>query len=50
MSTTRAIARVVKVRDDAHAAEAVAARREERVLDDLHANRARQVLVNLIAT
>lgn len=47
VAAARAIALVAEVRDDAHVAEAVAARGEERVLDDLHANRAEEVLVRL---
>lgn len=47
MAAARAIALVAKVSDDAHVAEAVAASREERVLDDLHANRTQKVLVRL---
>lgn len=47
VAAARAIALVAEVRDDAHVAEAVAARGEERVLDDLHANRTEEVLVRL---
>lgn len=47
VAAARAITLVAEVRDDAHVAEAVAARGEERVLDDLHANRTEEVLVRL---
>lgn len=47
MATARAIAFVSEVSDDAHVAEAVATSSEERILDDLHANWAKEVLVRL---
>ena len=47
MAAARAIALVAEVSDDAHVAETVPARREERVLDDLHAYRAQKFLVQL---
>lgn len=47
VATARAIALVPEVSDDAHVAEAMAAGGEERVLDDLHANRAQEVLIRL---
>lgn len=43
-----AVALVTEVGDDAHVAEAVPARSEERVLYRLHAYRAQQVLVQLL--
>lgn len=43
-----AVVLVVEVRHDAHVAEAVAAGREERVLDHAHANRAQQIPVAAI--
>lgn len=47
MTATRAITLVAEVSDDAHVAEAVTASCEEGVLDDLHANRAQEILVRL---
>lgn len=47
MGAARAIALVAEVSDDAHVAEAVPARRQERVPDRLHANRAEEILVHL---
>ena len=47
ISATRTIALVVEVGDDAHVAEAVAAGRQEGVLDDPHADGAEQILVAL---
>lgn len=47
MTATRAITLVTEVCGDAHVAEAVTASREESVLDDLHANRAQEILVGL---
>lgn len=47
MTAARAITLVAEVSNDAHIAEAVAARSEESVLDDLHANRAQEILVGL---
>jgi len=47
VAAARAIVLVAEVSDDAHVTEAVAARGEERVLDDLHANRTEKVLIRL---
>lgn len=47
VSTARAIVLVTKVSDDTHVAEAMATRGQKRVLNHLHANRTKEVLVEL---
>lgn len=49
MTAAGAIILVPEVRDDAHVAEAVSAGGQERVLDDLHADWAEEVLIELRA-
>lgn len=47
LSAARAIALVAEMSDDAHIAETVAAGSEEGIPNDLHANRAEEVLIQL---
>lgn len=45
MTTARTIAFVTEMSDDTHVAEAMTTGCEKRVFDDLHANRAEEVLI-----
>lgn len=47
LSTARAITLVAKMSDDTHVTETVTAGSEERIPNDLHANWAEEVLVQL---
>lgn len=48
MRAAGAITLVLKMSDDTHVAKAMAAGSEEGVLDDLHANRAEDVLIRVV--